>query len=240
MSAVTDPRGQFLARQCSSGAIVLAGVLLVSLGVGLWPELIHPSEGEVTAPPALQSVGVGNVVFWLLVWPLVVLRRFQRTDRRPGLRAMLGEWVVCLIASLPFYAVGAFFGARSTADAGRTLLAVAMVWPVAALSAAWLTRRGVRTGVLLALVLIAFAPPAVYYIIREWYGLSPVGPADLALQLGPLTLVAEVARARGQGWLPRPVWAAAAWSAAFVAVGVIAKAAGGRKAGTGPQNAVTP
>jgi len=207
------------------------GAMLAGLAAGLWPEAIFPPTGGAKASPlpVLQSLAVAQVAFVLLMYPLVLL---CRAERSPALRAgywrsVVAESFVLLVVSVPFYIPAAFLADAVAADVVRTAACVASVFPLAwAAGGHFAARRRAPWAVLLALVLIALGLPAVVYVALEFF---PAGAAAAPGNLSPLVFAWRTAAARLPGILPRPLWAWLVWPVAAICLSLGMAAAGRRR-----------
>lgn len=212
--------GQFLWAMWQPGMLLQFVVLLIFLGMGLWPQTVYPpSEGSARAAlPTLQTVAMGQVSYFFLVFPLVMLRRFGRGQvTRPGAQC-LGTLVGSILLGLPFYLVAAYLADATSIDGVRTMTLVAMLWPAGWAAGAWM-RRPSATAVVMTASLIAMAGlPAMVYVVKEFL---PAWPADWLWDFAPATLTWQVAQSR-QGLVSGPGWAALAWLAIALAAGAAA------------------
>ena len=194
-----------------------AGVLylvtcLAGVAIGLWREATLPSLEDIpTAPlPTLRALGVAQVAFILLIYPMVTWVRAARGAVTRYGRLAVAESALCMVTAVPFYLAAGFLSDASATDVARTAVSVACVWPVAWAAGAWLVcPRPKPTVVTLALVLVAVAMPAAWYV--AWDFLGAAGAVEWLWDLAPATFVYQAAGARRAGVLPRPLWAAACW-----------------------------
>jgi hypothetical protein len=191
-------------------ALCLAGT-----AAGLWPDAILPSKsGPRPLPlPTLQTLAVAQAAFFLLVYPLAILRR--REINRDGPHLFPNKWgpslfisicetVVLLIVSAPFYYVAAYLADATATDVARAVVGVACLIPLSWACAAWLCRGGLWRAVGgMVLLTAALALPALAYIAAET--LSPAVGDPLWL-LSPATYLWQNCDSRLASILPHPLW----------------------------------
>jgi len=199
------------------------GFCLAGVAAGLWPEAILASKsGPRPLPlPTLQTLAVAQAAFFLLVYPLAILRRSENAEKPGAVRslsslAVFGETVVLLIVSAPFYYVSAYLADAVTADAFRASIGVACLVPLSWSAAAWLCRGGVwRAAAGVLLLVAALGLPAATYIAAET--LKPEW-ADSLWRLSPATWLWQNADSRLVSVLPRPLWPGVSYLAIAVAM----------------------
>jgi len=200
-----------------AGLIYLC-LMLAGLAAGLWPEAIHPTDRPAAVLPVLRTVAAAQVAYVLLAWPVVLLRR-GRIGGRGFWAAAAVEALGMLAAAVPLYVLAAWFGDATVRDVLRTALYVAAVMPLAPAAAKWMSRSVWRPWVLTGLLVVALGLPAACYIVGEF--VAP-GPQAGLLHISPLVGAWRAAMPRGEGVLPRPVWAWVAWPLAAAVVASIA------------------
>ena len=226
MSASTDParasagvgqRGCLAAAWRPAGLGYLA-VCLAALLVGLYPQAVYPARGDVPAAPVptLQALAVGQVLFFLLVHPLIILRRSQRGRIGRYWAETIAESLTWLAVTAPIYTAAAWLADATATDVLRTATALLcllpLVWSAGSILHAWPAARPV---VILLLLLVA-ALPAGDYIAREFLRALAVGRCG---DVAPATFAWQTARSRGGALLPGPLWPPVAW---LVAAGALA------------------
>lgn len=237
MSAFTESSRPGRADACPwrpAGLLYLAA-LLAGLGAGLWAETLWPALANADAAPlpTLQTLALGQLAFVLLVYPMILFKRFApwhgRLDRdtsapagngRPYWRPVLAESAMFMLLAVPFYVPAAFLADATAADVGRHALCIAAFLPPAWLAGAHFARgkRGAWV-VTLALLAAALGMPAAYYIAAEF--LTPT----LQYWLGGLTpalIVWDSAAARCPSVWPRPLWGWLGWLSVAALAAVIA------------------
>jgi len=217
-STETPPRGRREHRAGESvltalwppaGVIYLA-VLVAAMAAGLWHEAIYPPrEALQPAPlPTLQTLAVGQVAFFLLIYPLILLRRSCRQPIRPNLARRVVEAAGLFAVTVPFYLAASYLGDAVASDVIRVALYVACLVPLSLVAGSLLARARAAPAVLLGMLIVAMGLPAAYYLAREFFAASAGG---WLWQLSPASFAWELARARGGGCLPGPAWAVLVW-----------------------------
>ena len=209
--------------------------LLAGLGAGLWPETLWPALANTYAAPlpTLQTLGLGQLAFILLVYPMVLLKRFAPPNGqlapetsapagrdRPYWRPVLGESAMFMLLAVPFYIPAAFLADATAADVARHVICIASFLPLAWLAGAHFAqgRRGAWV-VTLALLTAALGLPAACYIAAEF--LTPTLTYWLD-EITPAMIVWDTAAARWPTLWPRPMWAWLAWLAVAALAAAIA------------------
>lgn len=239
MSATTDPSGYQGRLPCpwrAAGLLYLA-VLLAGLAAGLWPETLWPAvERRDAAPlPTLQTLAVAQLMFFLLVYPMVLLKRFAPRPNHPGgepkrpyWRLVVPESLLLLVLGGPFYLPAAFLADATTTDAVRCAICVASFLPLVWVAGAHLARaRRGTSAVTLGLLVVALGLPAAYYVAIEFL---PPAAAHWASTGTPAMIVWRNAAARIDTPWPGPLWALLAWpavAAVAAALGLIIPARNG-------------
>jgi hypothetical protein len=245
------PQPPLLASAWRAGGLYYLAACLAALFIGLNPQAIYPTRREILpAPlPALQCLAAVQALFFLLVHPLLMM---WRADRRPAdagdsaddngngapsaappvgpgehWAAGLVESAAWLAATTPFYLAAAWLSDATATDVARSVLyavALALVaWSAGTLMRVWRA----ACPVVLLLLLLAAALPAVYYIVREFFG---VLPAEWLWDLAPATFAWQTAESRVPALIPHPLWGLLAWPALAAALGAVALL-GPRRAG---------
>lgn len=185
---------------------------LAALAVGLFPHLASPGATATAALPALRTLIVGQVSFALVVYPLLLIRRGQRS-------AWLDVAELALWAAMaaPFAIVAAYMSDAAAADVVRAALMT-----LAAFVAGWCLGRFALTvewagSIVVVIGLVAVvAGPMLVYIVWEFGG-ADTPPVWLSAMC-PTTLAWSVAESRQGGWIPSPVWAWLLWPLAAAAM----------------------
>jgi len=223
MRASTDPSGPRGRLPCpwQPAGLAYMAALLAGLAIGLWPETLWPAMEPRPAPPlpTLQTLAVAQLMFFLLVYPMVLLKRFapraadpgQAGAKRPYWRTVVPESLLLLALAGPFYLPAAFLADATATDALRCAICVASFLPLAWLAGAHLARaRRGASAVTLALLVVALGLPAACYVAIEF--LTP-SAAHWASTATPAMIVWRNAAARIDSLWPQPLSAALAWPA---------------------------
>jgi len=198
------------------GAVVYLGCCLVSLAAGLGSGFVLPRPQPGPAPlMVLQTVAVGQVVFFLLIYPVILLSRARRNDKRKIFPESIIECTTLLAIAAPLLIIAAFLSDATAMDVVRIIILEISFLPVSLACGLWLGRPGARTAVWASMLLSLLALPVVYYI---FYDFVPGVNASWLWDFAPTTLVWKNASARGSSWLVSPLWAQFAWLA-LAAVG---------------------
>jgi len=181
---------------------------LAALAIGVWPRGVFVPHRTVAAPlPALKALAAGQVLFALVAWPVIVVRRRERrASASPAFRAVeMGVW---LLLAGPLYVAAGYLADATAADGVRAAVHVACVWSFALASAAWLADGGAARPVTLAVLLLAaLGLPAAHYIALEF---ATPAAAEFLDKLSPATSAWRSAAAGG-AWWPQPLWPTAVW-----------------------------
>jgi len=191
------------------------GALLLAMAAGLWPDtlFIQPSGGAHLIPPTLQCAAVATTIYFLLVWPVLTLRRQQRHGPMRFGKIVL-ESLGLIAVGLPVLLAAAFLADASVQDVGRTLGMLAVLlptaWGVSLVLGRFPRLRGAIVAAMLGAVL---GLPAMTYVTMEFLHSSAEGPAGVIWSAGPAMLTWRVSASRIAAWLPGPGWACFAWLA---------------------------
>ncbi len=216
------------------GAIYLL-VCLVGLAAGLWPDAIYPSTSDLRpAPlPALHTLAVAQVGFFLLLYPIVLFRRNSiQSESRPSTgpgrpealegrnpkpclpagRSEILETLGLFIATVPFYAAAGWVSDATAVDCLRTGIAVGVICPMSWVAGRLLGRPAARGPVLTGLLVITIGLPGLYYIFRDFLRILPA--ERIIWYLSPVTFAWSASAARNPSLLPEPIWAFLIWPGA--------------------------
>jgi len=201
-----------------STAVPWLVVCLLGFVAGLWPDaIVHPKTPRAMAPlPALSALTAAQVIFLLLVFPLLTLRRAAKPripdpESRippsgfcPGLATV--ELVTLLIVATPFAVAAAWFADGGVADVFRSALCVSAFIPLSVALCAWTlpARSPAARAAAMTLALLTTAGlPAGVYISHEF--LRPAW-ADALWSVAPTTLAWTNANAAANATLlPTPL-----------------------------------
>lgn len=191
-----------------AGAVYLA-CCLTALAAGLWPEGLMPPEQSttLTPPPTLQTLAVGQVVFVMLVYPLVLWRRRSMASLSPCCLHAAAESVGLLVVTIPLYITAGFFADATTTDVIRTAIAVALLLPAAWTAGLLLARGLFRPVVLVVLISAVVGGPAMVYIVLEFLPELATGAGEAS----PVVLLWRTAVERQTAVFPEPLWSALLW-----------------------------
>jgi len=197
------------------GGLIYLAMLLAGTAAGLWSEIIHPSQEAAISSmlPTLKTLLIAQALFILLVYPLVNLWRLEAQTPLTW-PAMIGESAICMLLSLPFYLVCGYLADATVTDVGRVAIYAGLLWPVAWITSQAMRRPRARPLMVLFMLLLTLAGPAIYYITLEF--LNSAG-ASMVFHACPLTFLWECADARQPILWPRPVWASLLWPGVFIA-----------------------
>ena len=195
--------GKLLANFWKPSGVIYLGFCLIGFISGLWVDVIYVNPNTITtaAVPVFHTLGLSQVLFFLLVWPLTILRRNKTIAT--SISAAVIEFIGFFIASVPFYFVGARFSDATMIDFLRTIITVSPFCLFGLAAGRLMTYRGVHPWVLLGLVIITIAPIGIYYIFSEF--LYKV-PAEWIWNVAPVSFTWTNSTQRIPAILPKPLW----------------------------------
>jgi len=208
--------------------VVYLAVMLIALAVGLWPQSISPSGDPYrpAAVPVLQTLAVGQVAFWLLAYPVIVLFRASEGAWRWWPDAVV-ETIFWTFLGAVFFVPAVWLSDSLPGDAVRAAVYVATLFPAAWVGGAWLSSgKTGRSGVMLAFAFAALGLPGLWYVFAEF--LPSVGWHETLWRLSPALEAWTVSAARGSmgPFWPLVVWPAIA-AAAFALWTILPKKGSG-------------
>ncbi|MCP4379372.1 MAG: hypothetical protein GY794_24775, partial [bacterium] len=141
--------------------LVYLVVMLLGMGVGLWPWIITGAEPYARSiNPIVQTLVVANVLFYLLIYPLIVLFRASKKTRMRFWPDTLVETLFWMFVSIVFFVPGVWLSGSVPCDALRGMGYVCGLLPMAWICASWLgSQRTYRAVVLFVSVFSAIALP---------------------------------------------------------------------------------
>ena len=180
MSASTEPSRH---RPAGAGVwrpvgVLYLAVLLAGLAAGLWPRTLWPELTHSTAAPlpTLQTLATAQLMFFLVIYPMVLIRRFggegapdAQGPAASYWRTVPAESALLMLLAVPLIIPAAFLANATVTDVIRHVICLAAFWPLVWLAGAHFARR--RRGAWLVtggLLLIALGAPAACYIATEF------------------------------------------------------------------------
>jgi len=210
--------------------IAYLAAMLVGLAVGLWPVSIRGSVNPYwpASVPAVQTLAVAQALFYLLVYPVIVLFR-SRTSR--GWRAWpdaIVEMLFWTAISAVFYVPAVWLSGSRPYDAIRAAAYICCLWPVVLACGALLasnSRAGV--GAMFISVLAALGLPWLWYVSAEFF--PQLAWSDVLWRFCPAAGAWEIAAPDGR-W--GPLWAMIVWpvtGGVIFAIGLMAGSVTGER-----------
>ena len=203
-----------------AGLLYLAA-MLIGLAVGLWPGSIRGS-GDPYSPastPAVQTLAVAQVVFYLVAYPVIVLFRASGERRERWWPGTVIETLFWTLLGAAFFVPAVWLSGSAVSDAIRGMGYVCGLWPMAWVCGAWLaSRKAGGSAVMFVSVFTAMGLPWLWYVSAEFF--PSTGWHEVLWKLCPVTQAWDVAAARGAGggFSPSPGWAIVVWPAAAAAM----------------------
>jgi hypothetical protein len=193
---------------------------------GLWPQAIYISpDGEMKtgAPlPVLQALVVSQVVYFLLIYPLVV---FRRPDRRAAV--CLLELAALAVMTIPFYSAAAALSDSTATDCIRAGLLILAMCPLSIAAGRLMKVEVMRTAVLLGLCVVCLGLVPVYYIFIEFI---PGLESGWCAHIAPVIFAWNSCASRGDTLMPIPIWPSMVWLALGAAALLVSRGRGGEEA----------
>ena len=210
-----------------AGLVYLAAIL-IGLAVGLWPGSIRAS-GDPYSPvsnPAVQTLAVAHVVFYLVAYPMIALFRASGKRCERWWPDTVIETLFWTFLGAAFFVPAVWLSGSVPSDAIRGMGYVCGLWPMAWVCGMWLaSRKAGGSAVMFVSIFAAVGLPWLWYVSAEFF--PSAGWHEALWKLCPAMQAWDVAAARGaQGGLA-PVWAIVIWpvtAAAMFALWVIVPA----------------
>lgn len=207
---------------CRPAGWLWALIALAGLLAGLWPDSLFASSADFRPAtlPALRTLAVALGAYFLLAYPLIVQRRYERNAPRAGLLGYLVESLVFLWIAIPFLTVAAWVSDANLLDVGRVVLAVAALLPVGASLGVILSKPLATAWGLLAMLLLAIGGPIAGYLAADFLPVEAMAWRETIWTLSPLTWLWEQGTP-GESLWPEPLWAWAIWPGAAGLVSLV-------------------
>ncbi|MDP6545201.1 MAG: hypothetical protein QGH60_14535 [Phycisphaerae bacterium] len=194
-----------------AGLFYLAA-MLIGLAVGLWPWSIGGSVDPYSpvSVPAVQTLVVAQVAFYLVVYPLIVLFRASSGRSWRWWPDAVVETFFWTLLGAAFFVPAVWLSGSVPSDAIRGMVYVCGFWPVAWVCGAWLaSRKAGGAAVMFGSIFAAMGLPWLWYVSVEFF--SPAGWHGALWRLSPVMQAWDVAAPRGaQGGLS-PLWSIVVW-----------------------------
>lgn len=196
---------------------------LLATAAGFWPGAIVPPRdgGPAAAPlPAMQTLAVGQTIFFLLLYPILAAHRQSRRHptategRNPFYLASLGEIALLFTVTAPFYLAAAWLSDATARDVVRTALTVLAFCPLGAAAGRRLARPNPSPWTLAAMAVLVLGLGGAWYIVVDFLGLS----GDALRQVSPVLFASSAAREHQATLLPQPMQVWLVWWALPVAM----------------------
>ena len=203
-----ESQGKLLANLWKPSGAIYLGFCLIGLLAGLWSDAIYVNPNAFTTPvlPVYHTLTVAQILFFLLVFPLIILKRHQTNPT--SIPAAVIEILGFFAVSIPFYFVAAKFSDTTLTDSVRSALTVAAFCPLGLAAGRLMTYNSPRPWVLLGLVGVTVAPVGLDYIFREF--LHEV-PAEWIWETAPVGFTWANTTQQISALLPRPLWIWCFW-----------------------------
>ncbi|MBC8373938.1 MAG: hypothetical protein ISS69_11890 [Phycisphaerae bacterium] len=194
--------------------LVYLTAMLIGLAVGLWPGSIRVSVDPYSPSltPAVQTLVIAQVVFYLVVYPVIVVFRasFERGER--WWPDTVIETLFWTLSGAAFFVPAVWLSGSVPSDAIRGMGYVCALWPMAWVCGVWLaSHKAGNSAIMFISVFIATGLPWLWYVAREFF--PAAGWHETLWKLCPVMQAWDVAAPRGAGGglSPSPVWAIVVW-----------------------------
>ena len=203
-----------------AGLVYLA-VMLIGLAVGLWPGSIRASENpySLLAVPIVQALMVAQVMFCLVVYPVIALFRVGAEGRWRWWPDAVVETIFWMFISVAFLVPAVWLSGSAVSDAVYGMVYICEIWLMAWVCGAWLASgKPGASAVLLFSLFAAVGLPCLWYVSVEFF--PSTGWHEAVWKLCPATQAWDVAAPRGAGggFSHSPVWALVVWPAVTAAM----------------------
>ena len=190
--------------------------MLIALAVGLWPGSIRPSEDpySLSGAPIVQVLMVAQVVFYMMVYPVIVLFRASGKGRWRWWPDAVVETLFWTFISVAFLVPAVWLSGSTVSDAIGGMAYVCGLWPMAWVCGSWLASRKLGcSAVVFVSIVTVLGLPWLWYVSVEFF--SPAGWSEALWKLCPVMEVWDVSAPGGvRGDVsPSPVWAIVVWPA---------------------------
>jgi len=199
--------------------LVYLSALLIGLAIGLWPGSIRVSVDPYSPSltPAVQTLAISQVVFYLVAYPVIALFRASPGRRERWWPDTVVETLFWTFAGAALFVPAVWLSGSVPSDAIRGMAYVCALWPMAWVCGVWLaSRKAGGSAVMLILIFAAVGLPWLWYVSAEFF--PAAGWHEALWKLCPVTQAWDVASPRGAGgdFSPSPVWAIVVWPVAAV------------------------
>ncbi len=192
--------------------MVYLTAMLIGLAAGLWPGGVRGSVDPYwpSSVPAVQTLTVAQVGFYLLAYPMIVIFRSRPKPRGRFWTNTVVEMLFWAAVAGVFYIPAVWLSGSGPMDAFRGAGYILSLWPMVWACRAWLVRPGRGGAVVLLISLFAgIGLPWLWYVSAEFF--PGLGWSDALWRLCPITQAWDVAAPGGRAGGLAPVWAVAVW-----------------------------
>jgi hypothetical protein len=189
--------------------VAYLAVLVTALACGLWPGSIHPGRRAPDAArlPVFSTVTAGQVIYFLLIWPVVAAFRI-RLKRWEYWRDSLLEMAILLVLSVPWWVCGAWIASVGPQTAVWGAAHVTAAGLVGLALGAW-AKRGKAGGLaVLAGALLSIGWVCFWYIAAD---LLLMESRDTIWSLSPVLRTYSLSRPQLASTGPGAFWPISIW-----------------------------